>query len=75
MKLYSLVEVAALLHISPGTARNRIARGDAMPPYFKVGRRLLFSEVELSHWLAQVANSVVPVNGDSGLKTNSMEGA
>ena len=51
MKFYTLEDVAMQLHMSVGTARNRIARGDFMPPFVKVGRRLLFSEIEFHAWL------------------------
>lgn len=39
------------LHISPGTARNRLSRGEPMPPSVKIGRRRLFPSVELERWL------------------------
>lgn len=51
MKFYTLEDIAKQLHMSVGTARNRIARGEFMPPFIKVGRRLLFSEQEFYAWL------------------------
>lgn len=50
-KLLSLEQVAALLHISPSTARLRISRGSAMPPSFRTGRRRLFLEQAVTEWL------------------------
>lgn len=57
MKFYTLEEVATQLHMSNGTARNRIARGDPMPPFVKVGRRLLFSEPEFLLWFELLSTS------------------
>lgn len=47
----TIEEMAKLLHISPGTARNRLSRGEPMPPSIKIGRRRLFPVNELDKWL------------------------
>ena len=47
----SVEEVAEALRIEIGTARNRLSRGDPMPPSVKVGRRRLFPADELEKWL------------------------
>jgi len=56
-KLLSLEQVANLLHISPSTARLRIARGSSMPPSFRTGRRRLFLEQAVSDWLLEQARN------------------
>ncbi len=47
----TIEEISERLHISPGTARNRLSRGDPMPPSVKIGRRRLFPFSELEKWL------------------------
>lgn len=47
----TIEEISERLHISPGTARNRLSRGEPMPPSVKVGRRRLFPSLELERWL------------------------
>jgi hypothetical protein len=34
-----------------GTIRNRLSRGEPIPPSIKIGRRRLFPEAELELWL------------------------
>lgn len=46
-------QAAALLCMSTGGLRNRMSRGESMPPSVKVGRRRLFPETELHKWLAE----------------------
>lgn len=46
-------QVADLLCMSTGGLRNRMSRGELMPPSVKVGRRRLFPESELHKWLAE----------------------
>lgn len=50
-RFFSLKEIAGKLHISVGTARNRISRGEAMPPSIKIGRRHIYLESEFLAWL------------------------
>ena len=47
----TIEEMSERLHISPGTARNRLSRGEPMPPSVKIGRRRLFPSAELEKWL------------------------
>ena len=54
MKFYTLEDIANELHIRPGTARNRLALGQDMPPLIKVGRRRLFAVSEFEKWVASV---------------------
>lgn len=44
-------EVSERLHITVGTARNRLSRGEPMPPSVKIGRRRLFPEKALHDWV------------------------
>lgn len=53
VKLLNVSELSKRLHWSTGTIRNRICRGDPMPPHIKIGRRLLFPAVELELWIEQ----------------------
>tara|TARA_R110001592_G_scaffold363387_1_gene686820 strand:+ start:9528 stop:9731 length:204 start_codon:yes stop_codon:yes gene_type:complete len=45
-------QAADLLCMSTGGLRNRMSRGEPMPPTIKIGRRRLFPESELHKWLA-----------------------
>lgn len=47
----TIEEVSRRLHMSTGTARNRLSRGDPMPPFVKIGKRLLFPSSELDRWI------------------------
>ena len=48
----TIEEVAENLHISVGTARNRLSSGSgAMPPSIKSGRRRLFPLSRYNEWL------------------------
>lgn len=47
----TIEEISERLHMSVGTARNRLSRGEPMPPSVKVGRRRLFPTTELEKWL------------------------
>lgn len=47
----TIEEVSSRLHIRVGTARNRLSRGDPMPPSVKIGRRRLFPLAELERWV------------------------
>jgi hypothetical protein len=54
VKFYTLEEISNELHISPGTARNRLAMGKDMPPSIRVGRRRLFPISEFEKWVTQI---------------------
>lgn len=49
--LFTIDELAEFLHMDVGTVRNRLSRGEPMPPSIKVGRRRLFPSSELEKWL------------------------
>ena len=52
MKKYlTLNQVAEKLCIKIGSARNRLSRGDPMPPSVTVGRRRLFPEEDFQKWM------------------------
>lgn len=71
MKFLKLDEIANQLHITPGTARNRIAKGERMPPFVKVGRRLLFSEAEFHEWVKNLPEpSIKPLVEISSIEEN-----
>lgn len=50
-KLLTITELSDVLHMDVGTIRNRLSRGEPMPPSVKVGRRRLFPASELEKWL------------------------
>lgn len=52
-QLLTVTELADVLHMDVGTIRNRLSRGDSMPPSVKIGRRRLFPVSELSKWLTK----------------------
>ncbi len=54
MKCYTLEDIAAELHSTPGTARNGLMLGQDMPPSIRIGRRRLFPVTEFDKWVAQV---------------------
>jgi hypothetical protein len=57
MKKYLTIEdISKKLHIQIGSARNRICRGDPMPPSLRVGRRRLFPEDEFQVWMDSFLN-------------------
>lgn len=47
----TLFQVAQILCISVGTARNILSAGGDFPPNFRAGRRRLFCPIELQEWL------------------------
>lgn len=51
-RFYTVEEIAQLLRMSAGTARNRLSRGDDMPPSMRIGRRRLFPQKSLDQWCA-----------------------
>ena len=62
----TIEQVSARLHIQVGTARNRLSRGDPMPPSVKIGRRRLFPLAELERWVMTklVSNDDMEMNGE-----------
>jgi len=60
-KYLTLAEVCSLLHISVGTGRNRLYKGEDMPKYAKVGRRLLFPEDLFESWIESYVKESVEV--------------
>ena len=64
MKFYTTDELAALLHISIGTVRNRMSHGALMPPHVKIGRRVLFPVAQFEKWttalIGQEESSAAP---------------
>lgn len=57
-KYLTYEQAAGLLCMSTGGLRNRLCRGEPVPPSIKVGRRRLFPESELHRWLAQQGDLV-----------------
>ena len=51
MKFFTTKEAADKLHISIGTLRNRLSKGDPMPPSVKIGRRRLWPSEEFDRWI------------------------
>lgn len=55
-KLMTIQEVAQELRISLGTARNRISRGEPMPPSIQFGRKRLFPAAAFDKWVASLTS-------------------
>ena len=53
MQFATLEEISAEWHITPSTARNRLALGQDTPS-IKVGRQRLFPVTEFEQWVARV---------------------
>lgn len=51
MSYLNIEDVSKRMHISVGTARNRLSRGQPMPPSIKIGRRRLFREDIFDQWM------------------------
>lgn len=68
-KLLTITELSDVLHMDVGTIRNRLSRGEPMPPSVKVGRRRLFPASELEKWLMTKLVS----NDLSAEKTNAFK--
>ena len=47
----TMTDVCESMHISVGTGRNRLSSGYPMPPYVKIGRKLLFPENLFEDWM------------------------
>ncbi|MHB8348689.1 MAG: DNA-binding protein [Acidiferrobacterales bacterium] len=54
MKFYTLEDISAELHSTPGTARNRLMLGQDRPPSIRIGRRRLFPVTEFEKWVERV---------------------
>ena len=50
-RLVTIDELAHALRLTPGTVRNKLARGADLPPSIRVGRRRLFSQEQIDAWL------------------------
>lgn len=57
-KFYTTEEIAELLHMSVGNARNRLSRQDEMPPSVKVGRRRLFPMAQFDEWVSKLEGNL-----------------
>ncbi|MBH2015738.1 MAG: helix-turn-helix domain-containing protein [Burkholderiales bacterium] len=53
--LMTIEQVSELLKITARTARNRLSRGDPMPPSFRTGRRRLFLTRAVQQWIEEQA--------------------
>lgn len=53
--LMTIEQVSELLKITARTARNRLSRGDPMPPSFRTGRRRLFLARAVQQWIEEQA--------------------
>jgi excisionase family DNA binding protein len=51
VKYLTVEEMSERLRIKEGTCRNRLSRGDDMPPAVRVGRRVLFPEDAFEQWM------------------------
>ncbi|MFV0510209.1 MAG: helix-turn-helix transcriptional regulator [Shewanella algae] len=63
-KYLTYEQVADLLCMSTGGLRNRMSRGELMPPSVKVGRRRLFPETAFHQWLQAQKSSPMENNND-----------
>ena len=67
-KYLNIEELAEQLCINVQTVRNRLSRGNPMPPSIKVGRRLLFPIQEFESWMNQHIRSNDGIYIDKGTK-------
>jgi hypothetical protein len=58
--LIGVVEAAKMLGIAPQTLRNRMSQSRPCPPYFKHGRKVLFSKPEVQRFLMNHRFEIVP---------------
>lgn len=68
MNLLTFEEIAERLHISVGSARNRLSRGEDMPPSFSVGRRRLFPEDDFNKWILEKMQRPDPMQSQESYK-------
>ena len=66
-RLVTINELAQALRLTPGTIRNKLARGADLPPSIRVGRRRLFSQEQIDAWLKsrEVLNAPTSIARDS----------
>jgi hypothetical protein len=63
-QFYTIKDIAKRLYMTEGTVRNRLCKGDAMPPHFRAGRRVLFPADQFAEWTERLtSNSVKNQNG------------
>ena len=64
--LYTTGELADALRMKPGTLRNKLSRGEDLPPSIRVGRRRLFPKAQFEAWLrARETPNSVAIDGAS----------
>ena len=56
MKIWNVREVAHYLHMAPITIYRKVKAGEM--PFFKVGKRLKFSQEQIEEWLQKKTKSV-----------------
>lgn len=59
-KYLNIEDISARMHITVGTARNRLSRGEPMPPSIKIGRRRLFPESRFYEWMMRFLQNNEP---------------
>jgi len=50
-RLLTVRDIAKILVVSEGTIRNRLYRGDPMPPSLVIGKKRLFPLEEFEAWI------------------------
>jgi excisionase family DNA binding protein len=67
-RLVTINELAHALRLTPGTIRNKLARGADLPPSIRLGRRRLFSQEQIDAWLKarEVPKAPTSITRDSG---------
>lgn len=53
-RLMTIEEVAKELRMPIGTVKNRISRGEPMPPSIRLGRRRLFPATAFDKWITSL---------------------
>ncbi len=49
---YTVRQIAKLLYLKEGTIRNKLSKGESLPPSKKIGSRRLFPIKEFEKWIA-----------------------
>lgn len=57
MNFVTVDEFAKMIRIEPETLRNKLSRGEPLPPSTKIGGRRLFLESDVKEWIVKKIES------------------